>query len=380
MEEQEENSEAEELIEPQITSSDPNERILARRLRIKKRLQAAKGVKKHHPQASSVDNVTNVRVANDAREVKRRENEVAARRKRLQRIEDETNASMEQYDEVNSKWEVILGSNDPLDLHHAIEQQKEKCAELIAQKDVLIKELKKELKVADEHFDKDQKKQKEDLWTLAERIDNQVKVMKRAYKQELKLIEDVMEFERAQLVEMNNKKWEALYRERKELEVKHMNLKFEAVDEHEDEIYRVTVEHQERFREMKIKLETDIQCLEQELEQVKAQCLMNSEKLVYNFQVLKKREEENLIVHAQQKRRITRLQDVVNTLRKKIAEIDKSMQTESSHLTGEIVKLHHNIVDIQNKSEHFAEVNDQKYRDVWNLNKESAHNLLDKHN
>lgn len=64
-----------------------------------------------------------------------------------------------------------------------------KCAELIAQKDMLINELKKELRLADEHFNKDQKKQREDLWLLAERIDNQVKVMRKAYKEELKLIE-----------------------------------------------------------------------------------------------------------------------------------------------------------------------------------------------
>lgn len=64
-----------------------------------------------------------------------------------------------------------------------------KYAELIAQKDMLIKELKTELKLADERFDKDQKKQKEDLWLLTERIENQVKVMRKAYKEELKLIE-----------------------------------------------------------------------------------------------------------------------------------------------------------------------------------------------
>jgi hypothetical protein len=64
-----------------------------------------------------------------------------------------------------------------------------KCAELISQKDMIIKELKMELRLADEHFDKDQKKQKEDLWLLTERIENQVKVMRKAYKEELKLIE-----------------------------------------------------------------------------------------------------------------------------------------------------------------------------------------------
>jgi hypothetical protein len=64
-----------------------------------------------------------------------------------------------------------------------------KCAELITQKDIMIKELRKELKLADERFDTDQKKQKEDLRILAERVDNQIKVMRNAYKDELKLTE-----------------------------------------------------------------------------------------------------------------------------------------------------------------------------------------------
>lgn len=50
----------------------------------------------------------------------------------------------------------------------------------------------------------------------------------------------------------------------------------------------------------------NLQVLQLELEQVKALCLLNSEKLDYNFQVLKQRDEENVIIKAQQKRRINR--------------------------------------------------------------------------
>jgi hypothetical protein len=60
-------------------------------------------------------------------------------------------------------------------------------------------------------------------------------------------------------MEVNEKKWEALYKEREKLEVEHMQKKFQEVDEYEDEVYRVAVEHHEKFRELKIKLETDIQ-------------------------------------------------------------------------------------------------------------------------
>ena len=46
--------------------------------------------------------------------------------------------------------------------------------------------------------------------------------------------------------------------------------------------------------------------LEQQLQQMKATYQLNQEKLEYNFQVLKKRDEENTITKSQQKRKITR--------------------------------------------------------------------------
>lgn len=49
-----------------------------------------------------------------------------------------------------------------------------------------------------------------------------------------------------------------------------------------------------------------LQVMHHELEQVKAMCLLNAEKLDYNYQVLQKREDENLMMRAQQKRRINR--------------------------------------------------------------------------
>jgi hypothetical protein len=69
----------------------------------------------------------------------------------------------------------------------------------------------------------------------------------------------VIELEHDQLMKVSNSKWEALYKEREKLEIKHMEKKFQAVNKHEDEIYRIAVEHQEKFRETKIKLQTDIQ-------------------------------------------------------------------------------------------------------------------------
>lgn len=69
----------------------------------------------------------------------------------------------------------------------------------------------------------------------------------------------MIELEHNQLMKVSNSKWEALYKEHEKLEIKHMDKKFQAVNRHEDEICRIAMEHHEKFREVKIKLQTDIQ-------------------------------------------------------------------------------------------------------------------------
>ncbi|XP_066991987.2 dynein regulatory complex protein 1 [Anabrus simplex] len=393
-----------EIKEPQITSSDPNERKLARRLRIQRRIEAVRKqqLQEGVDQPIEVEKtlldeqlitsaqqlekllldgqelVGNVRVANDAREVKRREDQVITREERLKHLEEEDAESMRKFEAIHSKWEEISSSNDPLDIHYAMEEQKKRCMDLLDQKDRLIEDLKKELKRADDLFARDQRKQKDDLALLVQRIDNQVEVMQNAYRQELVLIEEAINIEHQQLLEVNEKHWENLYKEREKEEVNNMNKKFDRVAQFEQDMKTLNIEHQERYRESKIQLETDIEVLQQELEQVKALCLLNSEKLDYNYQVLKKRDEENIIMKAQQKRLINKLQDVVNSLKKKIARTENTTRIDTRRLTEEVVRLHRNITEIERKADHFADVNEKKYQEIWELNKDTASKLLEK--
>ncbi|XP_049772051.1 dynein regulatory complex protein 1 [Schistocerca cancellata] len=393
--------ESEEL---KVTSDDPNERKLARRQRIQRRLEAAKRqhiVDEEEVQEEKgkslldeqVENsadqleklllegrelVTNVRVASDSREVKHREELTIARGKRTKVVEEEAEKSLKKFEEIDQKWSSILVSKDPLDIHHAMEEQKVKCRELIEQKNMLIEELRHELKQADIRFHEDQKKQKDDIVTLAERIDNQVNVMRRAYRQELRLIEQAIEIERKQLLDTNKKRWDPLYSERETEEVENMEKKFQQVAEFEEEMRKIDLEHEENYRESKIKLETDIQILQQELEQIKASCLLNSEKLDYNYLILKKRVDENIILKCQQKRQINKLQGMVNSLKKNIAEIENITKNESDHLRNDIIKLHDKLMKLDERTDYLSQINDTRYHQLWDMNQEKATKLLQK--
>ena len=86
------------------------------------------------------------------------------------------------------------------------------------------------------------------------------------------------------------------------------------MQDYEIEKQKVLMEHQEEYRAQKIELETECQNLQQEVERMKAMCMMNVEKLDYSYTVLKRREDENTIIKNQQKRRINKYVSLFNPL------------------------------------------------------------------
>lgn len=88
---------------------------------------------------------------------------------------------------------------------------------------------------------------------------------------------------------------------------RYMNERADRVDDHIKQLESLRVHDAEEYNLVKIKLETDVQVLEQQLQQMRATYQLNTEKLEYNFQVLKKREEENGTILGAQKRKINRL-------------------------------------------------------------------------
>merc|ERR550519_2839838 len=112
-----------------------------------------------------------------------------------------------------------------------------------------------------------------------------------------------------------------------------MELRESRGEDFENQLQQLRVQDAEEYNMVKIKLEKDVQTLEQNLQQMKATYQLNQEKLEYNFQVLKKRDEENTISKSQQKRKITRLQDLLNNLRLRIARQEKGYRDENTQLT-----------------------------------------------
>lgn len=201
-------------------------------------------------------------------------------------------------------------------------------------------------------------------------------MMRRAYRVEFKMLEDVLALDRNILLKANDKKWEDLYKQREEDEISNLALRFEKHSDYITTINALRVAHAEKYRATKIQLENDVDNLEQELEYIKAVSLLNSEKLDYNYQILAKREDENLIIKSQQKRRINKLQDVINTYRKKIGNYKDWSKNQVDSLSSQVLNLQKSVREIESKSDHFSKTSDVKYRQIWDFNYKKAEKTL----
>ncbi|XP_057628838.1 dynein regulatory complex protein 1 isoform X2 [Chionomys nivalis] len=318
---------------PSVHSDNPQERIQARRLRIAARQEA---------------------------------------RRRLEKLENEVKTSQDKFDEITAKWEEGRQKRIPQELWEMLNTQQVHCAGLIEDKNKLISELQQELKIKDDQYVKDLKKQSDDISLLLERMEEQVRNVMKNFRQELIHIEKAFELERQELLSSNKKKWERALQAHNAKELEYLITRMKKVEDYEKQLNKQRAWDCEEYNTIKIKLERDVQILEQQLQQMKATYQLNQEKLEYNFQVLKKRDEESTVIKSQQKRKLNRLHDVLNNLRTKYAKQIKQFQEENQSLTSDFKRLVGQFKELQRAMRHFTIIDAEKFRDIWLMNEEEA--------
>lgn len=203
--------------------------------------------------------LSNIRVACDARENSRRIEDDELKRQRRERIDNEAKQGLEKFEEITKKWESALQKEIPQDLHEMLQQQKESCNGMIEEKNKLINELQLELKTKDDLYVKDLKKQAEDADLMIERMDEQVKTMTKTYREELTQIEKAFINQRDDRLEFQQSKWDQVMQAIRDKQNDYLDARQKRVDDFENQLQELRVQHAEEYNSLKIKLETDVQ-------------------------------------------------------------------------------------------------------------------------
>lgn len=110
--------------------------------------------------------------------------------------------------------------------------------------------------------------------------------------------------ERSDVMHTTAKEMEAVHERRSLMEQQYMDRFFETAESYETMLNEIRQTDNDEYNSLKVKLETDIQTLEQHLETMRATYQLNAEKLEYNYRVLVERDFENGATISQQKRQV----------------------------------------------------------------------------
>ncbi|KAI8905824.1 sperm tail-domain-containing protein [Gorgonomyces haynaldii] len=322
--------------------------------------------------------VSNIRVGVTLREMVRRQEEVTKVDVWKRKRDEELVKSGEMIQEIEKEWQRMEQLSSPYQLSELLVKQKQQCQQLLQIKNKLISEYVAELKTKDDEYVRELKRQSEEIDALLERMDTEFKNYQKTLAGEFEQIERAFVEERQELIETNSTELEQLFEMRRQNEARYMQERSDRIEEHNKQLEQLRVHDAEEYNLVKIKLETDVQVLEQQLRQMRATYQLNGEKLEYNLQVLKKREEENGTILGAQKRKINRLTDHLNALKVKTAKQEKQFSQENASLTDDYKHLAEQYKELQKKFRHFKYTDNKKFKEIWRMNEESAKELMRK--
>uniref|UniRef100_A0A2S2Q9G5 Coiled-coil domain-containing protein n=1 Tax=Sipha flava TaxID=143950 RepID=A0A2S2Q9G5_9HEMI len=231
----------------------------------------------------------------------------------------------------------------------------------------MIEILKRDLAESDTRFLDEQAAQSEDVRILQERIENQVKFMRKQYKKHIQCIKSTMEQQREFRIVHANESWNTNYNGTMLIESNSLNDRLAMIEKKENNIMKQYEMNEETIRNLKSNINTELHNMQREFDLIKLKCLDNVEKLNYNYQVLKRREEENASAKAAQRRKINKLQDILSNKRKILRETKTEFKAKVPLLHGEIEKLKQDIKRHENKTERFAVIQEKTFKELWDF-------------
>ncbi|KAI9544062.1 hypothetical protein NQZ68_005111 [Dissostichus eleginoides] len=301
--------------------------------------------------------VTNIQTAADAKESLRRAELEEARRLRLERLEKDLKSSQEIFEEITRGWSLSTQRAIPQELHEALNNQQQLCDALIEDKKKLINDLQQELKVGDDRYVKDLRKQTEELDLMMERMEDQIKTLIKAYREELTQIERVYTQESEILLTKDKIEWDQHMKDLWEEELKRLTQRTVKVEEYENIIHNLMIETWRKHSIIQTKQHASFQVLERESKQLR----------IAKFTKTHTRHEI-----AESKFSLTNIKTRLSRMKKQMANLSdkyKSQRDEftkkSRYLSEDYKRRIKQYERIQKQLKHFAVADGRKFEEMW---------------
>ncbi len=288
--------------------------------------------------------VANVRIAADHLQTKHR---LIIERRNLALetlLSEEEAESKEAVEVIEASWpssdKTKKTSGIPSELFAKILVQKDSCNFLLEKKNDLITELEGEVRNCDDQYKLLVDEYHENIAVMSTRMEEQIQTLEAMVVTERGRLLEAAEKQRAAAIKDKEDRWQSEMKQLDQLSEGQMEKRLNMLTENENELNSMVTEDAVAFLEMKHALEDSIEVLSNQIQFVDSVHQLNEERLDYEIHVLRKHEEEIVLVKSEQKRKITTLQDTINKLRQKAAQALKDINKEESNLHSAIAEVH----------------------------------------
>lgn len=324
-----------------------------------------------------LESITSLRVINNEKEKKRRDEDEEMKRTRLTKLHQEALTSAKANAAIEMRWAELMKKEIPQELHREIELQMESCNQVIKSKDDLINNFHLQLRAKDEEYVRALRQQDEDIKTLLTRIRTEYNELQSACDNELENIEKSYVLERENIINEFTTEIDQLFETRRRKEQEYKENKKLAEEGYQKAMDDLIAEGADKYNKLKIELELNIQGLKQQLEDIRATYQLNTEKLDYNYRVLTELDIEKNAELARYKRRQNKLKSLLNNIVTQFTTKELQDSKTNDSLTEDYRILTLKYKDLQAKFRHFEIADTTKYEEVWAMHEEEVKDLVD---
>ncbi|XP_022059690.1 dynein regulatory complex protein 1 isoform X2 [Acanthochromis polyacanthus] len=319
--------------------------------------------------------VTNIQTAGDAKWLERKAELEESRRIRRERLENDVKTSQEKYDEIVRSWLTLNEKRMLQELHEALNSHQQLCDIIIADKKKLINDLQQELKKRDDHYVKTLRNNEEEIDLLIERMEEQMRTLTNAYREQLGQTETVDQQETEASLAQYKAEWQQEMTELWDKQIAQLTDRRDEVKNYEEKLHDQMLKDADLYNQRLLEENCSKFKVQREHQQKKA--ADSVEKLLTNIKSYQPSEGKRTSI----KRRISGLQKERQSLQNELLRQQKELAQKRETLSKEYKCTMDQYERLQKQVKHFAVADATKFREMWQMceeeRKEQVEKILD---
>ena len=202
--------------------------------------------------------------------------------------------------------------------------------------------------------------------------------MRDDYLTELTEIDSAFKDERMKILGRNKEEINDLFSQHSEIEEQAQMNRARLEEDYQQQLEQLRTKDANDQAEQKRKLETEMQVLEQCMEDMKAVYKLNEEKLDFNLKVLKERKlvNEGTIKSLTLKQRRSR--DTLSKAKKRFEDQSKEFKKKNIKLTEDYKEFTRKFKELQEKFKRFEKSDQIRFNEIWQMNDQEVKQLIRK--